>query len=131
SSEAFTYGSTFKVGWVVLVLLFVVFFGLEPLGVLLSAVAAVGVLLLLIVAARGSVISIKKVMQGDPWQIVVFSLGMYLVVYGLRNAGLTDYIAVLLNKFAEGGGGGAALGTGGLSALVSSIRKNKRTVRIG
>jgi arsenical pump membrane protein len=36
------------------------------------------------------------VLHGAPWQIVVFSLGMYLVVYGLRNAGLTDHIASLL-----------------------------------
>ncbi|WP_294110360.1 ArsB/NhaD family transporter [Providencia sp.] len=26
------------------------------------------------------------------WPIVVFSLDMYLVVYGSRNAGLTDYL---------------------------------------
>lgn len=130
-SEAIKDGTTFKAGWVVLVLLLVGFFGLEPLGVPVSAVAAVGALLLLIVAARGSVISIKKVMQGAPWQIVVFSLGMYLVVYGLRNAGLTDYIAVLLNKFAEGGVWGAALGTGVLSALLSSIMNNMPTVLIG
>ncbi|WP_232467087.1 ArsB/NhaD family transporter, partial [Alcaligenes faecalis] len=42
----------------------------------------------LAVAARGTVISTRKVLRGAPWQIVVFSLGMYLVVYGLRNAGL-------------------------------------------
>jgi arsenical pump membrane protein len=29
---------------------------------------------------------------------VIFSLGMYLVVYGLRNAGLTDYLAGLLEQ---------------------------------
>lgn len=123
--------TTFKAGWIVLLLLLVGFFGLEPLGVPVSAVAAVGALLLLAVAARGTTISIKKVLQGAPWQIVVFSLGMYLVVYGLRNAGLTDYIALLLNKFAEGGIWGAALGTGVLAALLSSLMNNMPTVLTG
>ncbi|MGO3892169.1 MAG: arsenic transporter [Paenalcaligenes sp.] len=122
---------TFKAGWVVLVLLLVGFFALEPLGVPVSAVAAAGAVLLLTVAARGHVISIQKVLWGAPWQIVVFSLGMYLVVYGLRNAGLTDHIAVLLNRFAEGGVWGAAMGTGVLSALLSSVMNNMPTVLTG
>ena len=122
---------TFKAGWAVLLLLLVGFFALEPLGVPVSAVAAAGAALLLTVAARGHVISIQKVLGGAPWQIVVFSLGMYLVVYGLRNAGLTDYIAVLLNRFAEGGVWGAAMGTGVLSALLSSVMNNMPTVLTG
>jgi arsenical pump membrane protein len=123
--------ATFRAGWVVLVLLLVGFFGLEPLGVPVSAVAAVGAALLLAVAGRGSVISTRKVLHGAPWQIVVFSLGMYLVVYGLRNAGLTDRIAVLLDLFAQGGIWGAALGTGVLTALLSSVMNNMPTVLIG
>lgn len=123
--------ATFRAGWVVLVLLLVGFFALEPLGVPVSAVAAVGAAILLAVAARGHVISTKKVLHGAPWQIVVFSLGMYLVVYGLRNAGLTDYIAVLLNQFAAGGVWTASLGTGVLSAVLSSIMNNMPTVLIG
>ena len=119
---------TFKAGWGVLILLLIGFFGLEPLGVPVSVVAAMAAALLLAVAARGKVISINTVLRGAPWQIVVFSLGMYLVVYGLRNASLTDYIALLLNKFAEGGVWGAALGTGVLSAVLSSIMNNMPTV---
>lgn len=119
---------TFKAGWVVLILLMIGFFGLEPLGVPVSAVAAMAAALLLAVAARGKVISLNKVLRGAPWHIVVFSLGMYLVVYGLRNAGLTDYIALLLNTFAEGGIWGAAIGTGVLSALLSSVMNNMPTV---
>ncbi|MGJ7489562.1 arsenic transporter [Variovorax sp. ZT4R33] len=122
---------TFRAGWVVLVLLLVGFFGLEPLGVPVSAVAAVGAVLLLAVAARGHVISTRKVLRGAPWQIVVFSLGMYLVVYGLRNAGLTDRIAGLLNVFAQSGVWGAAMGTGFLTALLSSVMNNMPTVLIG
>ncbi|CAN5743909.1 arsenite efflux transporter membrane subunit ArsB [soil metagenome] len=123
--------ATFRAGWVVLVLLLVGFFGLEPLGVPVSAVAAVGAVILLGVAARGSVISTKKVLRGAPWQIVVFSLGMYLVVYGLRNAGLTDHIASLLNLFAQSGIWGAAMGTGFLTAILSSVMNNMPTVLIG
>lgn len=119
---------TFKAGWGVLVLLLIGFFGLEPLGVPVSVVAAMAAALLLAVAVRGKVISINTVLRGAPWQIVVFSLGMYLVVYGLRNAGLTDYIALLLNKFSEGGIWGAALGTGVLSAVLSTIMNNMPTV---
>ncbi len=130
-SEAIKDRATFRAGWVVLVLLLVGFFGLEPLGVPVSAVAAVGAALLLAVAARGSVISTRKVLHGAPWQIVVFSLGMYLVVYGLRNAGLTDRIAGLLNVFAQSGVWGAAMGTGFLTALLSSVMNNMPTVLIG
>ena len=123
--------ATFRAGWVVLALLLVGFFGLEPLGVPVSAVAAVAAVVLLAVAARGHVISTRKVLHGAPWQIVVFSLGMYLVVYGLRNAGLTDRIATLLDWFAQGGVWGAALGTGVLTALLSSVMNNMPTVLIG
>ncbi len=130
-SEAIRDAATFRVGWVVLVLLLVGFFGLEPLGVPVSATAAAGALLLLAVAARGHIISTRKVLGEAPWQIVIFSLGMYLVVYGLRNQGLTGYIARLLEFFAEGGIWGAALGTGFLTALLSSVMNNMPTVLVG
>lgn len=45
--------NTFKTGWLVLVLLLVGFFGLEPLGVPVSLVAAAGALLLFAVAKKG------------------------------------------------------------------------------
>ncbi|ERY56232.1 arsenical pump membrane protein [Pseudomonas aeruginosa BL02] len=66
-----------------------------------------------------------------PWQIVVFSLGMYLVVYGLKNAGLTDLLAQLLNRLAEHGVWAAALGTGLLSAALSSVMNNMPSVLLG
>ncbi|SAI59941.1 arsenical pump membrane protein [Bordetella ansorpii] len=122
---------TFKAGWAVLILLLVGFFALEPIGVPVSAVATVGALILLMVASRGTAIQTRKVLKGAPWQIVVFSLGMYLVVYGLRNAGLTGYIAELLNWVAQGGVWGAALGTGILAAGLSSVMNNMPTVLIG
>jgi arsenical pump membrane protein len=129
-AEAIRDRATFRAGWVVLALLLIGFFGLEPLGVPVSAVATCGALLLLAVAARGSVIHTHQVLRSAPWAIVVFSLGMYLVVYGLRNAGLTAHLAALLNLFAQGGVWGAAMGTGVLAALLSSVMNNMPTVLV-
>ena len=123
--------ATFKAGWLVLALLLIGFFWLERLGVPISAVAAVGAALLLAVAAKGHVIPTREVIRNAPWQIVVFSLGMYLVVYGLRNAGLTGYLTGVLNHFAQYGVWGAAMGTGVLTAVLSSIMNNMPTVLIG
>jgi arsenical pump membrane protein len=123
--------ATFRAGWVVLGLLLLGFFGLEPIGVPVSVVATGGAVLLLVIAARGHVISTKKVLRDAPWQVVIFSLGMYLVVYGLRNAGLTAYLAGVLDRFAEGGVWGAAFGTGILTALLSSVMNNMPTVLVG
>lgn len=122
---------TFRTGWLVLLLLLAGFFGLEPLGVPVSLVAAGAALILWLVARKGHAIDTRKVLKGAPWQIVIFSLGMYLVVYGLRNAGLTDYLSAILNRFAEHGVWGAALGTGFLTAFLSSVMNNMPTVLIG
>ncbi|SIR83670.1 arsenite efflux membrane protein ArsB [Janthinobacterium sp. TND4EL3] len=122
---------TFRAGWLVLALLLAGFFSQESLGVPISLIAAVGAALLLGVAGKGHVISTRYVLRHAPWQIVVFSLGMYLVVYGLRNAGLTAYLTGMLNHFAQYGVWGAAMGTGVLTALLSSVMNNLPTVLVG
>lgn len=123
--------ATFRTGWGVLLLLLAGFFILEPLGIPVSAIAALGAGILFAVAKRGRVINTGKVLRGAPWQIVIFSLGMYLVVYGLRNAGLTDYLTTVLNMLAERGLWAATLGTGILSAFLSSIMNNMPSVLVG
>ncbi|MDH2324992.1 MULTISPECIES: arsenic transporter [Enterobacterales] len=123
--------TTFKAGWLVLVLLLIGFFVLEPLGLPVSAIAAIGALILWVIAARGHTINTQKVLRGAPWQIVIFSLGMYLVVYGLRNAGLTDYLSETLNYLADKGLWAATIGTGFITAFLSSIMNNMPTVLIG
>jgi arsenical pump membrane protein len=129
--EAIHDRATFMTGWWVLGMLLIGFFWLDAAGIPISAVAAVGAVLLLAVAARGHRISTREVLRGAPWQVVVFSLGMYLVVYGLRNAGLTDYLTALLNRCAGHGVWGAALGTGFMTAILSSIMNNMPTVLVG
>ncbi|WP_210081354.1 arsenic transporter [Pantoea endophytica] len=130
-AEAIKDPATFKAGWLVLLLLLVGFFLLEPLGIPVSAIAALGALILFIVAKRGQAINTGKVLRGAPWQIVIFSLGMYLVVYGLKNAGLTQHLTDLLNLIASHGLWAATLGTGLVTALLSSVMNNMPTVLIG
>lgn len=123
--------ATFRAGWIVLLLLLVGFFVLEPLGIPVSAIAAAGAAVLFIVAKRGHGINTGKVLRSAPWQIVIFSLAMYLVVYGLRNAGLTEYLSGVLNLLAEKGLWAATFGTGFLTAFLSSVMNNMPTVLIG
>ncbi|HBL4690536.1 arsenic transporter [Citrobacter sedlakii] len=123
--------ATFRAGWMVLLSLLVGFFVLEPLGIPVSAIAAVGAAVLFAVAKRGRVINTGNVLRGAPWQIVIFSLGMYLVVYGLRNAGLTLYLSGVLNLLADKGILAATFGTGFLTAFLSSVMNNMPSVLIG
>ncbi|POA50833.1 MULTISPECIES: arsenic transporter [unclassified Pseudomonas] len=123
--------ATFIVGWWTLLVLLVGLFALEPLGIPVSAVAAACAAILFAVAARGHRISTRRVLREAPWQVVIFSLGMYLVVYGLKNAGLTDLLTQQLDRLAEQGLWGAAIGTGLLSAFLSSIMNNMPSVLVG
>lgn len=123
--------ATFRAGWWILGVLLVGLFALEPLGIPISAVAAICAAVLLVIAGKGSVISTRQVLANAPWQVVLFSLGMYLVIYGLRNAGLTDALSSLLNTFASHGLWSATLGTGLTAALLSSIMNNMPSVLIG
>ena len=123
--------ATFRAGWIVLLLLLVGFFILDPLGIPVSAIAAAGAAVLFVVAKRGHAINTGKVVRGAPWQIVIFSLGMYLVVYGLRKAGLTEYLSGVLNLLEDKGLWAATFGTGFLTAFLSSVMNNMPTVLIG
>lgn len=122
---------TFKAGWLVLLLLLFGFFILEPLGIPISAIATVGAVILWFITAQGKTINTRKVLRGAPWQIVIFSLGMYLVVYGLRNAGLTQYLSEILDFLSSKGVWVATLGTGYITAFLSSIMNNMPTVLVG
>ncbi|HTJ89606.1 MAG TPA: arsenic transporter [Acidocella sp.] len=127
----------FRAAFPVLGLLFIAYFVVAPLGVPVSAVTAGGALILLFLAGRwhqggrGARISVAKVLRGAPWQIVIFSLGMYLVVYGLRNAGLTNHLADALVWLGAQNSWVAALGTGFGAALLSSVMNNLPSVLIG
>lgn len=70
------------------------------------------------------------VVRDAPWQIVLFSIGMYLVVYGLRNQGLTDELARVFSALGDQGTIVTALGVGTIVAALASTMNNMPTVLI-
>lgn len=123
--------ATFRAGWFIMVWLLLGFFGLEPLGIPVSLTAAVGAAALAGVAASSGRLPIRRILSGAPWHIIIFALGMYLVVYGLRNVGLTAMLTEALNWLAGQGIWTATVGTGLISAVLSSLMNNLPTVLIG
>ena len=127
----------FKAAFPLLALLLMAYFATESLGLHISLVTGTAALLLMAIASRfwqggrGAVVSVLDVVRKAPWQIVLFSIGMYLVVYGLGNAGLTTYGAQVLNWLGQQGAIVATLGTGFLSAIVASIMNNMPATLVG
>ncbi|MBY0014003.1 arsenic transporter [Paenibacillus typhae] len=121
----------FRLSWAVLAMLLAGYFVSEFLSIPVSLVAGVIALLFLLMASRSPNIKTMEVVKGAPWAIVFFSIGMYVVVYGLRNAGLTDVLADMISRLAGHGLFTATMGMGFLAAIISSIMNNLPTVLIG
>ncbi len=127
----------FLAAFPLLAMLLVAYFVLGQRGVPVSIITGAAALILLGLAGRwhrlgkGAAISVTDSLRAAPWQIVLFSLGMYLVVYGLRNAGLTGLLAQGLERMAQFGILPATIGAGFGAALLSSVMNNLPAVLTG
>ncbi|WP_062199186.1 arsenic transporter [Massilibacterium senegalense] len=120
----------FRLSWIVLTLLMVGYFASEWLQIPVSFIAGTIALLFLLLGKRSAIIQPWSIIKSAPWAIVFFSIGMYVVVYGLRNAGLTTLLANVLEKAANEGLFVATISMGFLAALLSSVMNNMPTVMI-
>lgn len=120
----------FRLAWVVLAILLVGYFISGPLEIPVSLIAGAVAVIFLAIARRSEAVHTKAVLKGAPWAIVFFSVGMYVVVYGLRNAGLTSVLATVIEWTAGHGLYAATIGMGFIAALLSSVMNNMPTVMI-
>ena len=120
----------FKFSWFFLSLLIAGYFIGDYYGLPISLFALGGGLLFLAIASYTKNAKAWLTIKSAPWQVVWFSIGLYIVVYGLKNAGLTDSLSLILKDLSARGDAVAVIGTGFISAFLSAIMNNMPTVMI-
>lgn len=120
----------FRLSWWFLALLMVGYFIGDAYHLPVSLFALGGALIFLTIATYFKATKPIMTIKAAPWQVVWFSIGLYVVVYGLKNGGLTTYLAGLIMELQSMGNVYAVIGTGFLSAILSSVMNNMPTIMI-
>ncbi|MBW5446585.1 arsenic transporter [Cohnella sp. CFH 77786] len=95
-----------------------------------------------IVAVTGSVLLLgwrwwklrippTDMLKKTPWHILLFAFGMYVIIYGLNNIGLTELLVEHLKPAVSGSLLNASLLMGGLVSLMSTLFNNHPALMIG
>ncbi|BFU78520.1 arsenite efflux transporter membrane subunit ArsB [Arcobacter sp. 15-2] len=120
----------FYFSWVFLAILLVGYFVGDAYDIPVSVFALGGGLIFLLISTLSKTVEPIHIIKNAPWQVVWFSLGLYIVVYGLKNAGLTDNLTSVLESLNTQGDFIAVMGTGFMSAILSAFMNNMPTIMV-
>jgi arsenical pump membrane protein len=121
----------FKICIVIVVLTRASFFALTPFGIPLEAVGLIGAALLIVIRWYRTKVGIIDIFKKTPWHILLFAFNMYVLVYGLKNVGLNQYIVENLGGYIVDQPFNASLIMGVLLTVMSNLFNNLPAVMIG
>lgn len=121
----------FKLSLPIIVLLMVAYSlgGIYSIPVSIIAVPASA--LMLAIARLNRKVDVVKPLREAPWQIVLFSLGMYLVVFGMGREGMTALLSGTLNSMNFLYPPLRVLASGYLFAATAGIMNNLPSIMLG
>jgi arsenical pump membrane protein len=120
----------FYFSWIFLAILLGGYFLGDALHLPISVFALGGGVLFLFIASQRKAAKFYLTLKSAPWQVVWFSVGLYIVVYGLKNAGLTSEISLIVGELLKFGEPVAVVGVGFLAATLSAVMNNMPTVMV-
>jgi arsenical pump membrane protein len=91
----------FVIALTVVIGMFVSYFILSALGYDYNVAILVGSLIMLWPVIESRNASLRRVMEGLPWDAVLFVIGMFVIIFALTNSGLTQAFDLTLDTMKE------------------------------
>jgi arsenical pump membrane protein len=101
------------------------------IGIPVSIMAVIGSLVLLVWRWVYLKIPPVDMIKKTPWYILVFAFSMYVIIYGLNNIGLTDWLIGFMRPMVSGSLLHASVMMGTLLSILSNIFNNHPALMVG
>ena len=119
-----------KVCLVIIVITRASFFAFSPYGISLEYIGLLGASILLAYRWIYKGTGVMDVIKYTPWQILLFAFNMYVLVYGLKNVGLNDFIVAFFEGVVAQDALQATIIMGMLTTILSNLVNNLPAVMI-
>lgn len=121
----------FNTAWIVGVIAICILLVSHIVKIPTSLVIISAAFILILANLKNNTVSVKRILfKETPWQILTFSIGMYIVVYALQNIVLVKYMPYIIEFFLKFGTFVSVLGIGFISGILSALINNLPTVMI-